>query len=212
MITEILFFIYFFAKLNIMKMSAQEMLNKFSDDSLHSHEVKNLAFMIFDETSEKIKEMPEKYKKYLEAGALLHDIGYYIDEKSHNKHSMNMIIEHGLEGFNETEEKIIGCVCRYHRGSLPDKKEHDVYNTLDKKERKIVKRLAGILKIADGLATERHNLIKNIIINYDEENKIAEFVLIPSVKEFLPDITTAIRKRDLYEIAFKCQSVLRFER
>lgn len=194
-----------------MKMSAQEMLNRFSDDQGHSFEVRDLAFMIFDETSSKIKEMPEKYKKYLEAGALLHDIGYHIDEKGHNKHSMNMIIEHGLEGFDETEKRIIACVCRYHRGGLPDKKEHDVYNTLDKKERKIVKKLAGILKIADGLATERHNLIKNITINYDEENKIAEFVLTPTVKEFLPDISTAIRKRDLYEIAFKCQSVLRFE-
>lgn len=192
-------------------MSPQEMLNKFSDDETHSYEVKSLSFMIFEETSSKIKEMPEKFKKYLEAGALLHDIGYHIDEKGHNKHSMNMIIEHGLDGFDETEKKIIACVCRYHRGGLPDKKEHEIYNTLDKKERKIVKKLAGILKIADGLATERHNLIKNIIINYDEENKIAEFVLIPTVKEFLPDISTAVRKRDLYEIAFKCQSVLRFE-
>ena len=194
-----------------MKMSAQEMLNKFSDDETHSYEVRDLSFMIFEETSSKIKEMPEKFKKYLEAGALLHDIGYHIDEKAHNKHSMNMILEHGLDGFDETGKKIIACICRYHRGGLPDKKEHEIYNTLDKKERKIVKKLAGILKIADGLATERHNLIKNIIINYDEENKIAEFVLIPTVKEFLPDISTAIRKRDLYEIAFKCQSILRFE-
>lgn len=192
-------------------MSAQEMLNKFSNDHAHSFEVRDLAFMIFDETSSKIKEMPEKYKKYLEAGALLHDIGYHIDEKAHNKHSMKMVLEHGLEGFNDVEEKIIACICRYHRGGLPDKKEHEIYNTLDKKERKIVKRLSGILKIADGLAAERHNLIKNITINYDEENKIAEFILIPSVKEFLPDITTAVRKRDLFEIAFKCQSVLKFE-
>lgn len=186
------------------------MLNKFSKDHLHSYEVRDLSFMIFDET-QKIKEMPEKYKKYLEAGALLHDIGYHIDEKGHNKHSMNMIVQNGLEGFSELEEKIIACICRYHRGGLPDKKEHDIYNTLDKKERKIVKKLAGILKIADGLATERHNLIKKIQINYDTENKIAEFILFPSVKEFLPDITSAIRKRDLYEIAFKCQSILKFK-
>ncbi|MBO6087053.1 HD domain-containing protein [bacterium] len=191
-------------------MSAQDMLNKFSDGSCHPFLVRDLAFIIFDETSKNIKEMPEKYKKYLEVSSLLHDIGYCIDNKAHNKHSMKMIMEHGLVGFNDIEEKIIACICRYHRGGLPDKKEHEIYNTLDKKERKIVKKLAGILKIADGLATEKQNLIKNITINYNKEDKIAEFILMPCVKEFLPDITTAIRKRDLYEIAFKCQSVLRF--
>ena len=194
-----------------MKMSAQEMLEKFSDDFAHSFEVKSFALIIFDETSKNVKEMPEKYKKYLESAALLHDIGYFIDGKGHNKHSMNMILEHGLEGFNETEKKIIACICRYHRGSLPDKKEHEIYNTFDKKERKIVKRLAGILKIADGLASDRNNPIKNIAVKFDEDNRIAEFVLTPSIREFLPDITTAIRKRDLFETAFKCQSILRFK-
>lgn len=194
----------------MMKLSAQEMLNKFSKSSSHPSEVKRLALMIFDEMSEKICEMPDKYRKYLEAGTLLHDIGYYINSKGHNKHSMSMIIEHGLAGFSSQEEKIIGCICRYHRGGLPDKNEHEIYNTLDKKERKIVKKLAGILKISDGLDSGQPNLIKKISLNYDEENNIVEFILTSNSLEFHPDITSAIRKRDLFEIAFKCQSVLRF--
>jgi exopolyphosphatase/guanosine-5'-triphosphate,3'-diphosphate pyrophosphatase len=124
---------------------------------------------------------------------------------------MNMVIENGLEGFDEHDEKIIGCICRYHRGSLPDKEEHEIYNTFDKKDRKIVRRLAGILKISDGLDRGHLNLIKKIHINYDEENSIVEFILTPNTPEFHPDITSAIRKRDLFEIGFKCQCVLKFE-
>lgn len=194
----------------MMKLSAQEMLNKYSKTASHALEVKRLAMMIFDETSEKIHEMSPRHRKYLEAACLLHDIGYHINSKGHNKHSMQMVIENGLEGFNPTEEKIIGCICRYHRGGLPDKTEHEFYNTLDKKERKIVKRLAGILKISDGLDRGHLNLIKSIHLEYDEDNNIVEFILTPSTDEFRPDIMSAIRKRDLYEIGFKCQSVLRF--
>mgnify|MGYP002626237928 CR=1 FL=1 len=194
----------------MMKLSAKEMLNKFSNNDAHSLEVKRLALMIFDETNEKVLEMPARYREYLEAAALLHDIGYYIDEKGHNKHSMNMIIEYGLEGFTELEEKIIGCICRYHRGGLPDKNEHEVYNTFEKKDRKTVKRLAGILKIADGLARGTTSMIDKVFINFEEDNKIVEFIVIPKVEEFLPDISSAIRKRDLYEIGFKCQSVIKF--
>ena len=193
-----------------MKLSAQEMLNKYSKNTSHSLEVRRLAMMIFDETSDKIHEMSNKQRKYLEAAALLHDIGYHIDAKGHNKHSMKIIINEGIEGFTSLDEKIIGCICRYHRGGLPDKIEHEVYNTLDKKERKIVKRLAGILKISDGLDRGHLNLIKTIKLNYDEENKIVEFILTPNTPEFRPDITSALRKRDLYEIGFKCQCVLKF--
>ena len=193
-----------------MKLSAQEMLNKFVKNSSHPIAVKELALMIFDETNQKFFGMPLKHRKYLEASALLHDIGYYIDSKSHNKHSMNLIIQNGLEGFSQVEEKIIGCICRYHRGSLPDKKEHNIYNALDKEERKIVKRLAGILRIADGLDKGHLNQIKNVTLNHDDKNSIVEFLLTPKSRDFLPDISDAIRKRDLYEIAFKCQCVLKF--
>ncbi len=193
-----------------MKLSAEELLNKFSKSSSHPLEVRRISMMIFDEASEKIREMSNKERKYLEAAALLHDIGYYIDSKGHNKHSMRMVIENGISGFDEREEKIIGCICRYHRGGLPDKNEHEVYSTLEKKDRKIIKRLAGILKIADGLDRGHLNLIKKIHLSYNEENNITEFILTPNTPEFRPDISSAIRKRDLFEIGFKCQSVLKF--
>ncbi len=193
-----------------MKLSAQEMLNKFSNNNSHALEVRRISMMIFDEVCKKLYKIPEYQRKYLETAALLHDIGYYIEEKNHNKHSLKMIIENGLEGFTEHETRIIACICRYHRGGLPDKDEHEVYNTLEKKDRKIVKKLGGILKIADGLCRGHMNLIKQICINYNEENNIAEFILTPETPEFRPDITSALRKRDLFEIGFKCQSIIKF--
>lgn len=194
-----------------MMMSVEEMLSEFSNDSSHPYEVRRLAMMIFDEICDKVREFPNKYRTYLEAGALLHDIGYYVDSKSHNKESQKLILQNGLKEFSERETQIIACICRYHRGSLPDKSSHDVYNLFDKKERKIVKRLAGILRICDGLDRAHLSLIKKIKINYDEENSIVEFILTPNTHEYRPDITYAIRKRDLFEIGFKVQSILRYE-
>lgn len=190
-------------------MTAQQMLNKFSKNTSHPQEVARISMLFFDEADKKLFEMTEREKEYLNAAALLHDIGYYKEAKGHNKHSMYMIIENGLEGFDKRETKIIGCIARYHRGSLPDKVEHDVYNTLEKPDRKIVKRLGGILKLSDGLDKDHKRLIENIEINYDFKDSIAELYLItPNQK---PDLRAAIRKRDLFEIGFKCQSVLKFK-
>lgn len=194
-----------------MKLTAEQMLEKYSNSSSHPNEVRKLSMMIFDGVNGTLKEMPNKQRKLLEAAALLHDIGYYIDSKGHNKHSQQMIIEHGLENFTGYETEMIACICRYHRGGLPDKKEHEIYSDFDKKDRKTIKRLAGILKIADGLDRAHINLIKNIKIAYDEENNITEIYLIPNNVDYRPDISYAIRKKDLFEIGFKTQVVFKFE-
>ena len=131
--------------------------------------------------------------------------------KNHNKHSQKLVIEYGLDGFNPKEASLVACICRYHRGSLPDKEKHEIYSDFDKKERKIVKRLGGILRLADGLDRAHLSLIKKVKINYDDKYNIAEFIITPNTPDYYPDLTSAIRKRDLFEIGFKIQSVLKFD-
>lgn len=193
-----------------MELITEEMLNKYSKNTSHPKEVRRIALMIFDEVSRKIFEMPQSEKKYLESAALLHDIGYFKEAKGHNKHSMKMIVKEGLKEFSPLETKIIACIARYHRGSLPDKEEHEIYNTLEKHERKIVKRLGGILKLADGLDKAHKSIIKRIKIDYDFQNSVAKIFLMTNGEPL--DISAAIRKRDLFEIGFKCQSVLILEK
>ena len=192
-----------------MELSCEQLLEKYCDNTHHPDEVKRLSLMIFDGVAENLKELSGKNRRILEAASLLHDIGYSIDSKNHNKHSQKIVLDYGLKGFSQREKEIVSCICRYHRGSLPDKTEHEIYCNFDKKERKTVKRLAGILKIADGLAGASISLIKKIRINYDEENNITEFYLTSINPDFRPDIP--IRKKDLFEIGFKTQVVFKFE-
>ena len=191
--------------------TAEELLSKYAIKISHAKEVRRLALGIFDETCKKVFKMSTRERDYLDAAALLHDVGYYIEAKGHNKFSMKIIMEEGIAGFSGRELMIIGCTARYHRGSLPNKNEHDVYGDLEKQERKIVKRVGGILKLADGLDSDRGNMIKKVLIDYDKEDNIVKFILTLNSDEYLPDITSAVRKRDLYEIGFKCQSVIIYQ-
>ena len=192
-----------------MVLTTEQMLEKFSKDSTHPDEVRKFAMMIFDGVNETLHDLTDLNRKMLEAASLLHDIGYCVEEKNHNKHSQRLILKYGLDDFSQKQKEIISCIARYHRGSLPDKKEHDIYCALDKKERKTVKRLGGILKIADGLSHIK--LIDRIKIVYDEENNITEFFIIPSHIDYRPDISYVIKKKDLFEIGFKTQAVFKFE-
>lgn len=191
-------------------LSIEQYIQKYYRESSHAYEVKKLSLMIFDEINEKLKKLPTKSRKLLETAALLHDIGYNIESKNHNKHSFNIICQEGIKNFDENETILIAHIARYHRASLPNKTKHKTYALLKKKERKIVKKLSSILRIADGLDRAHMQLIKTLTGEYDEENNIFILHLKSNIPERNPDISSAIKKKDLFEKTFKTQILFKF--
>ena len=94
---------------------------------------------------------------------------------------------------------------------MPDKKEDKLYKDFDKDEKRTVKRLGGILRIADGLEDDEIGEIKDIKIDYNEEDYITE-ISIYTEEEITPDIKTIIRKKNLFEYGFRTQVVLKFRK
>jgi exopolyphosphatase/guanosine-5'-triphosphate,3'-diphosphate pyrophosphatase len=95
-------------------------------------------------------DLPLWSKELLEAGALLHDIGYIINHAKHHKHAYHLIMHGDLPGFSPHEVEMIANVARYHRRAFP-RKRHANLRRLGKEDRRIIGRLAAILRIADGL-------------------------------------------------------------
>ena len=56
--------------------------------------------------------------------------------------------------FERREREIIGCVARYHRRGLPTLK-HEAFAALSAPDQRVVRRLAAILRVADGLDCTR---------------------------------------------------------
>lgn len=193
------------------KLSTQELFNKYCTKKEHTKEVCRLSLLIFEEVNKNLKEMSDRKKDILTSAATLHDIGYSVEEDSHNKYSQKLILNEGLSDFSPKETEIISCICRYHRGELPDKKEDKIYKDFDKDERRTVKRLGGILRIADGLEDDEIGQIEDIKINQNEEDYITEFVIYTKAK-VIPDIKTIIRKKTLFEYGFRTQVVLKFRK
>ena len=71
--------------------SVEQYIEKYYREASHAYEVKKLSLMLFDGINENLKKIPAKTRKFLEVAALLHDIGYNIDAKNHNKHSFDII-------------------------------------------------------------------------------------------------------------------------
>ncbi|MGK2934068.1 MAG: Ppx/GppA phosphatase family protein [Gemmatimonadaceae bacterium] len=117
-------------------------------EELHSQHVRKLALQIVDQIGERLG-CGEGERALLSDAALLHDIGYHINYEDHHKHSYHLISHAELLGMSPVEQVIVANVARYHRGPRP-KEKHRNYSGLDKRSRQVVKRLAAILRVADG--------------------------------------------------------------
>jgi exopolyphosphatase/guanosine-5'-triphosphate,3'-diphosphate pyrophosphatase len=86
----------------------------------------------------------------LEAAAYLHDVGHYVSDTRHHKHSYYLVANSDMPGFTAGEREIVANLCRYHRRATPAQ-EHGNLQGLDEEGRRAVTVLMPLLRLADSL-------------------------------------------------------------
>jgi exopolyphosphatase/guanosine-5'-triphosphate,3'-diphosphate pyrophosphatase len=90
------------------------------------------------------------YGRLLEAAAYLHDVGHYVSDTRHHKHSYYLVANSDMPGFTAGEREIVANLCRYHRRATPAQ-EHGNLQGLDEEGRRAVTVLMPLLRLADSL-------------------------------------------------------------
>lgn len=175
----------------------------------HSKHVTALALSIFDQLAALTapgndSPAPPKWRtpearELLEAAALLHDIGYFINYARHHKHSYHLIVHADLPGFTSREVEVIANVARYHRRALPSRKKHRAFAALPRAERRLVRRLAAILRFADGLDRNHTQTVSAATLALDDRTVR---VLVDSETDFGVDSWSTEGKTELFRRAF----------
>ncbi len=172
-------------------------------DEQHSLHVARLAIEICKVLGTVIK-MGETELRLLEAAAVLHDIGYFINYSSHHKHSYHLIRHADLIGFTPRERELVAQIARYHRKALP-KKKHEQYIRLSPDDRLLVARLGGILRLADGLDRRRNSLVSEIECLISP----SKFVIrLSGTDDLSVELFGAKAKGDLFQEAFQLNLIL----
>lgn len=128
--------------------SVREFAERCHYEAAHSERVRMLALRLFDTIGARLGCLPED-RAILADAALLHDVGYHIGFRGHQKHSYHLILHAELMGMTPTEQVMVANVARYHRGKRPRKTDENLAH-LGPEVRRRIKRLAAILRVADG--------------------------------------------------------------
>jgi len=131
----------------------------------HAQQVARLSLQIFDATRKR-HGLGDREREWLEYASLLHDIGVHISYEAHHKHSYYLIKHGDLRGFDPHETELIALIARYHRQATP-KKSHEEFGALRRPERRRVRLLAAILRLAEGLDRSHAQSIGDLAVEAD---------------------------------------------
>jgi exopolyphosphatase / guanosine-5'-triphosphate,3'-diphosphate pyrophosphatase len=129
--------------------SIQQFAERTHYEAPHAEHVRHLSLMLFDMLYVRLG-LTKGDRQTLADAALLHDIGYHISYRDHHKHSYHLIMHADLLGVTPGEQAVMANVARYHRGPVP-KLKHTPFADLPKAQQETVRKLAALLRVADGL-------------------------------------------------------------
>ncbi len=127
----------------------EEMARRYKVPLKHARKVASLAMELFD-SLRPLHRLPANSGKLLEASAYLHDIGHFVSDTGHHKHSAYLVANSDMPGFTDEERQLVAMLCRYHRKAMPAQR-HSAFQGLNLDARRTVAHLIPLLRIADSL-------------------------------------------------------------
>lgn len=138
----------------------QAMAARYGTSIKHVRQVAALSLRLF-ELTHALHQLPPISGKLLEAAAYLHDIGHFVSETGHHKHSAYLVANSDLPGFRERERLTIATICRFHRKAMPQAR-HAQFQELDAESKRTVLYLTPLLRLADSLDRSHEQKVKDV--------------------------------------------------
>ena len=177
--------------------AARKLARELDPDPPHAFQVCRNTLRLFD-LAQPLHAYGHHERLLLEIGALLHDIGHSVDVSSHHKHARDLILAGSMPDLSDDDRRMVACVARYHRKAHP-KRAHKTYCDLNEEQQGVVRKLAALLRIGDGM-DRGHDAAAKSIDMLREDSKIIFHITLRRPSSI--DIWGAERKRQLFEEEF----------
>jgi exopolyphosphatase/guanosine-5'-triphosphate,3'-diphosphate pyrophosphatase len=119
-------------------------------DQRHAEHVRELSILLFDQL-QPIHHLPAQARVLLEAGALLHDVGHMVSHRGHHKHGEYLTLNGDIPGLEGRDRAVVAALVRYHNRKSAPAGHHAAYSSLNNNDKRIARRLAAIMRIAEAL-------------------------------------------------------------
>ncbi len=171
----------------------------------HADKVAQLALSLFDQLRP-IHEMGADLRVVLEMGALLHDVGHFVNKKAHHRHGEYLVLNGEVPGLRGWRRDMVAALVRYHNCKSEPQVEHASYAALDGQQRRELRMLTSFLRIAEKLESEHSQQVSGVEIEIHGRRAIFQIRAADGVRL---DLAGLERKADLFEREFHLKAEFR---
>lgn len=143
--------------------SAENLASRYLTSHAHRQNVSKLALHLFDQLK-RIHHLGKRERLLLHVACIVDDIGNYINQQQHYRHSAYILEATRLIGLSNDENQIIAEVSRYHSSETPET-DQPHFQKLEPTVQMNVAKLSAILRLADALDDSREQKIKKISVS-----------------------------------------------
>lgn len=133
----------------------------------HCLHVADLALSLFDQLAD-LHGLDAHDRYCLEAGAILHDIGWMAGQSRHHLTAQRIILSSPLLPMSDRDRRIVAAIARYHRKAIATD-DAPLLRPLDAPDRRRARILAGIIRVADGLDRSHRSVVRQVECRYDSQ-------------------------------------------
>jgi exopolyphosphatase/guanosine-5'-triphosphate,3'-diphosphate pyrophosphatase len=173
--------------------AARTFANRVDHDTTHGEHVRQLARSLFHQLRD-VHGVPDDRGVLLEVAALLHDVGEVVHVRGHHKHSEYMIRWARIPGLDEPSREMIALLARTHRKDAARARQIINDSTLAKEHRAHLRKLSGILRVADALDSAHRSRVEQVVCTRMGETIVLDLIVRDGPSR---DDAQLLRKSDL---------------
>jgi exopolyphosphatase/guanosine-5'-triphosphate,3'-diphosphate pyrophosphatase len=174
--------------------AARGFANRVDHDTTHGEHVRHLSRALFHQLRD-VHGVPDDLGVLLEVAALLHDVGEVVNQRGHHKHSEYMIRWGRIPGLDDAAREMVATMVRVHRKDAARARQIINDAPLSKDQRVQVRRMASLLRIADGLDTEHRSRVDQVVCTRMGDAIVLDLVVRDGPSR---DDAHLLRKADLF--------------
>jgi exopolyphosphatase / guanosine-5'-triphosphate,3'-diphosphate pyrophosphatase len=167
-------------------------------DQRHAEHVRELSILLFDQL-QPLHHLPAQSRVLLEAGALLHDVGHMVSHRGHHKHGEYLALNGDIPGLEGRDRAVVASLVRYHNRKSEPAGHHSAYSSLNNNDKRIARRLAAILRIAEALDHSHRQRVTNLRASFQRG---AVGLQVTARGDAVEDLRDANRSVELFEKEF----------
>jgi exopolyphosphatase/guanosine-5'-triphosphate,3'-diphosphate pyrophosphatase len=149
-------------------------------DLSFAQRIRDLAMQLFRRL-QSVHQLPPQYADWLEAAAMLHEVGAYINRSGRRRHTYYVIAHSEIFGYTPLQRRIIAAIARYVGKSLPAPNDR-VMGLLPGIDQIHVAKAVALLRLARALDQGRRGAVRELIVRVHQDGRV-RLMLTPSPSE-----------------------------